>query len=86
MNLSEWTLEALESGMYKVELSIARSRIRLKLQVPSNKIICTLQENGWRQTWSAGEDRIAKRKNIVTGENLEAASLKLKSLELIIGR
>ena len=80
----EWTVEAPQNGMYKVDILIAGAPgVKVEIAGPGNKIICTLQENGWDKLAMPGELELRKGKNIVTVKTLEAASLKLKSLELI---
>ena len=80
----EWTLEAPQDGLYKVDILISGAPgVQIEIASSYNKIICTLQENGWDKLEVPGELELRKGRNIVTVKTLVAASLKLKSLELI---
>lgn len=80
----EWTVEAPQDGLYKVDILIAGAPgVMVEIAGPNNRLICILQENGWDKLAMPGELKLRKGTNNVTVKTLEAANLKLKSLELI---
>jgi hypothetical protein len=80
----EWTVEAPQDGLYKVDILIAGAPgVKVEIAGPNNKLICTLQENGWAKFAVPGELELRIGTNSVKVKTLEAANLKLKSLELI---
>ena len=80
----EWAVVAPQDGRYRVDLLIAGAPgVKIEIAGPNNKLICALQENGWDKLAAPGELELRKGTNRVTVKALQAASLKLKSLELI---
>jgi hypothetical protein len=80
----EWTVEVPQDGGYKVDILIAGPPgARIEIAGPDNRLVCTLQENGWDKLAVPGELGLRKGTSIVSVKTLEAASLKLKSLEVI---
>jgi hypothetical protein len=80
----EWTVEAPKKGQYKADILISGAPgVKVEISGPNNKIICALQENGWDKLAVPGELELPKGTSIITLRAIEAANLKLKSIELI---
>lgn len=80
----EWTVEAPQDGLYKAEILIAGAiGVKVEIAGPVNKLVCALQESGWDKVEVPGELKLRQGTNTITMKALDAANLKLKSLELI---
>lgn len=80
----QWTVNARTNGLFKACLLIyGQPGVRIEIAGPSGKLTCTLQENGWDKLDVPGELKLGKGLNIIAVQSLDAAKLRLKSLELV---
>jgi hypothetical protein len=80
----EWTVAAPHDGSYHGDMLIAGpAGLKVEIAGPKNKLIYALQENGWDKVAVPGALELPKGTSRIFVRALEAANLKLKSLELI---
>jgi hypothetical protein len=80
----EWTVVCPRSGAYHVDLLIAGpTGLKVEIAGPKNTLIGALQENGWDKVSLPGNLDLPKGTSRILVRSLQAADLKLKSLELI---